>query len=76
MRKIYCFITSDDTTSLTLDEFQEEADFVTLMVNQRGNVINVRLERDDFNELCNMRYRLDFARDIPAQLQELTLVAA
>ena len=75
MKKIYCFGSSNNTTSITLDEFQEESDFVTLKVYQGENVINVQLDRDDFNELCNMRYRLDFAREIPAQLQELMLVA-
>ena len=76
MKKLYCFETVNNATSITLDEFQENSDIVTLKIYHGENVLVLQLDRDDFNELCNMRYRLDFARDVPAQLQELTLVAA
>ena len=74
MKKIYCFEALNNTTAITIDETQNDNHMVTLKVCQEDNILILQFDRDDFDELCNMRFRLDFPV-IPAQLQELALVA-
>ncbi len=75
MKKIYCFETINNAISITLDESQEDSDRVTLKVYKDETIIILQLDRDDFDQLCNMRYRLDFPDDVTAPATELSLVA-
>ena len=75
MKKIYMFESVNNNVSITLDEFQEQYDITTIKVFQGENVINVQLSREDFNDLCNLRYKIDHPQELPALSQELSLVA-
>ena len=74
MMKIYRFDCLDNTTAITVDEFQTDSDTVILKVHNGDDILMLSFAKDEFHELCNMRYRLDFP-EITAQSQELSLVA-
>ena len=57
-----------------MDEFQHDPDTVILKVHNGDDILMLSFAKDEFHELCNMRYRMDFP-DITAQLTELSLVA-
>ena len=74
MKKIYCFECLNNSTAVTVDEFQTDPEKVILKVHNGDDTLLLSFTKDEFHELCNMRYRLDFP-DITAQSPELTLVA-
>ena len=74
MKKIYRFDCLNNSTAITVDEFQHDPDTVILKVHNGDDILLLSFTRDEFHELCNMRYRLDFP-DISAQTPELSLVA-
>ena len=74
MKKIYCFECINNSTAITVDEFQTDPDTVILKVHNGDDMLLLSFTKDEFHELCNMRYRLGFP-EIPAQSPELTLVA-
>jgi hypothetical protein len=59
---------------ITIDEYQNDPEKVTLKVHNENDILLLELEREEFYELCNMRYRMDFP-ELPAPLSELALVA-
>jgi len=75
MMKIYRFDCLNNNTAVTVDEFQADAEKVILKVHNGNDLLILEFDRDEFYELCNMRYRMDFSVEIPAQLPELSLVA-
>ena len=75
MKKIYRFDCLNNTTAVTVDEFQTDPELVTLKIHHDNDIMILEFHREEFNELCNMRHRIDFPLEIPAQLQELALVA-
>ena len=74
MKKIYCFECLTNSTAITVDEFQHDPETVILNVHNGDDILLLSFSKDEFHELCNMRYRLDFP-EIPAQSPELSLVA-
>ena len=74
MKKIYCFECLNNSTAITVDEFQTDPDTVILKVHNGDDILMLSFTKDEFHELCNMRYRLDYP-ELTAQLPELTLVA-
>ena len=74
MKKIYCFECLNNSTAITVDEYQHDPDTVLLKVHNGDDILILPFAKDEFHELCNMRYRLDFP-DITAQSPELSLVA-
>ena len=74
MKKIYCFECLNNSTAITVDEFQHDPDTVLLKVHNGDDILMLSFAKDEFHELCNMRYRLDYP-EIPAQSPELSLVA-
>ena len=75
MKKIYRFDCLNNTIAVTVEEFQTDAEKVILKVHNEKDILILEFDRDEFYELCNMRYRMDFPVEITAQLPELTLVA-
>ena len=74
MKKIYRFDCLNNSTAITVDEFQHDPDTVILKVHNGDEILLLSFTKDEFHELCNMRYRLDFP-ELPAQSPELSLVA-
>lgn len=74
MRKVYRFDTINQL-SITLDELQPEPAYVVLRVHSNDDLLVLQFEKQEFEELCNMKYRLDFP---PASVPvlPLALVAA
>ena len=69
------FESVNNNVSITLDEFQEQYEFVSIKVYQGESIINVQLDRYEFDQLCNMKYRLEFPAQLQESSQELSLVA-
>jgi len=74
MKKIYCFECINNSNAITVDEYQIDPDTVILKVHNGDDILLLTFTKDEFHELCNMRYRLDYP-NITAQLPELSLVA-
>ena len=74
MNKIYKFECVNSDLAVTVDEYQPEPNQVILRVHQEDKVSLLPFSKAEFNELCNMRYRIDYP-EITAQTKNLALVS-
>ena len=72
MKKIYQF-DCNNGISITIDQFQLDPNQVIIKVHNNDNVLLLQFDRDEFHDLCGMRYSIDY----PAitTKPDLTLVA-
>lgn len=75
MQKIYRF-DSINQMAITVDETQPEPNQVILRVHSGDDMLVLQFDKDEFDELCNLKYRLDFPEETPQKAQSLALVAA
>jgi len=75
MKKIFQFDCLNNNQAITLDEFQPNSGQVVMKIHQGDDMQLLQLDREEFYELCAMRYRLDFPDDVTAPATELSLVA-
>lgn len=73
MRRIYRNDTINNH-SITVDESQSEPDQVIIRVHTIDNLVVLNFSKEEFEELCNLKFRLDFP-SVTAQIP-LALVAA
>lgn len=74
MRRIYRFDTLNHH-SITIDEVQAEPDQVTFRVHTTDQLLVLSFSKEEFDELCQMRYRLDFPV-VATPAHKLALVVA
>jgi hypothetical protein len=61
MKKIYQFPSLTSTRFLSVEEKQPSSDEVTLRIQCEGDEFALPFSVAEFNELCSLRYRLEFA---------------
>jgi len=74
MRRIYRFDTLNHH-AITVDEIQTEPDQVTLRVHTSDQLLALSFAKEEFEELCQLRYRLDFPA-VTTSAHKLALVVA
>ena len=72
MKKIYHFDCINPDTSVTIDQFQTDPNQVVMKVYHDGNMLALNFDKDEFYDLCAMRFNIDYP--ITAK-PELSLVA-
>ena len=72
MKKIYQF-DCNNGISITIDQFQLDHNQVIMKVHNNDNVLLLHFDKDEFNDLCSMRFSIDYPI-IPAK-PDLSLVA-
>ena len=72
MKKIYQF-DCNNGISITIDQFQLDPNQVIIKVHNNDNVMLLQFDKDEFHDLCSMRFSIDYPI-IPAK-PDLSLVA-
>jgi hypothetical protein len=72
MKKIYQF-DCNNGISITIDQFQIDPTQVIMKVHNNDNVMLLHFDKDEFNDLCSMRFSIDYPI-LPAK-PDLSLVA-
>lgn len=72
MKKIYQFDCTNGI-SITIDQFQLDPNQVIIKVHNNDNVMLLQFDKDEFHDLCGMRFNIDYPI-LPAK-PELSLVA-
>jgi hypothetical protein len=61
MKKIYQFASLTNTRFLSIEEKQHSSDEITLRIQCEGDEYVLPFSVAEFNEICSLRYRLEFA---------------
>ena len=72
MKKIYQF-DCNNGISITIDQFQIDPTQVIMKVHKDDTVMLLHFDKDEFNDLCSMRFSIDYPV-LPAK-PDLSLVA-
>ena len=75
MKRIFQFDSINKDHFLSIDEYQNDPRKVLMRVHHHDEVLVLEFEKDEFFELCGMRYRMDFPIEVTAQSHDLKLVA-